>query len=528
MRRRLDALTRREFLEATGVVLGAGLAGCGTLGRSAFAVRFAHGVASGDPLADRVILWTRVTADPGAGAIDVAWRVASDAALRDVVAQGTTSTGAAQDFTVKVDATGLASGRTYHYAFEALGVASPIGRTRTLPVGPADRLRLASCSCANYPQGYYNAYAAIARRTDLDLVLHLGDYIYEYGRDGYGASAIGRDNEPAHEIVSLADYRTRYALHRSDPDLQELHRQHPMIAIWDDHESANDSWRGGAGGHDVATEGTWEARRTAAVRAWREWMPARVAEDDAGVPGSHSRFDESPRSWRSFRFGDLADLAMLDTRLARDAQAARTDAKRLAARDRTLLGAEQERWLFDWLDASKADGTAWRLIGQQIVFAPWARAPRPPNPDGWDGYPAARARVLDHLAAREIGDVVVLSGDVHSSWALEVPRDPFSAKGYDAKTSRGSLAIELVAPAVSSTPLASFPNAALRFERSLEELPHLRWFDIAQRGYVLLDVDRERVQAEWWFADTVETRSRGERLAAAFTTRRGTNRLEPV
>ncbi|MGH9575890.1 MAG: alkaline phosphatase D family protein, partial [Terriglobales bacterium] len=264
----------------------------------------------------------------------------------------------------------------------------------------------------------YNTYAAMARRADLDAVLHLGDYIYEYGREGYGASAIGRDVEPVHEIVSLDDYRARYAFYRRDPDLQELHRQHPMIAVWDDHESANDSWRGGAQNHDPATEGDWHARRTAAVRAWREWLPVRMTQAD---------FDDDPRGWRGFRFGDLADLAILDTRLAaRDSQVSPEDLRGLDAPDRTLLGAEQERWLFERLAAAQADDVAWCLVGQQIVFAPWAHPPRPPNVDGWDGYPAARQRVLDTLERGRIRDVVILSGDVHSSWALDFHAIPSS------------------------------------------------------------------------------------------------------
>jgi alkaline phosphatase D len=507
-------MTRREFLEvAAASGLAVGLGGCRTpIG--ARGERFAHGVASGDPLADRVILWTRITPDGDATAVDVAWRIARDEALGDVVARGQAQTDAARDFTVKVDAAGLEPGRTYFYAFDANGARSPVGRTRTLPVGRVERIRLASCTCANYPHGFYNVYAAIARRDDLDAVLHLGDYIYEYGREGYGASSIGRDLLPAHEILTLADYRARYALHRSDPDLQELHRRHAMIAVWDDHEFANDAWRGGGQNHDPATEGPWDARRGAAARAWREWMPVRVAEEGG--------FDAAPRIWRSFRFGDLADLAMLDTRVAaRDQQAPRDDPARIAARDRTLLGAEQERWLLDWLDDSQQRDTAWRLLGQQIVFAPWARPPRLPNADGWDGYPAARARVLGHLLARRIGDVVVLSGDVHSSWAMEVPRVAFAKRPE-------SLAVEFVAPAVSSSSLASFSDATARFGNSLAELPHLRWFDLTQRGWVLVDVDRERTSAEWWFADTVAERRSGERLAAAFATRRGTSRLEAI
>jgi alkaline phosphatase D len=562
-------LTRREFLRATAAasaLVGVGVAGCRSGSRDGLtgstATPFQHGVASGDPLADRVMLWTRVSPRAGAEAepIEVGWRVARDAALRDVVAHGEVLTDASRDFCVHVDAAGLEPGRSYYYAFSAERQASPIGRTRTLPSGSIERVRIASCSCSHYATGIFNAYAAIARRDDLDVVLHLGDYIYEYGNDGHGASVLGRVAEPAHEIVSLADYRTRYAQYRRDPDLQALHARHAMIAVWDDHEIANDAFRGGAQNHDVASEGSWSARRAAAVQAWREWMPARVADA--------SSFDLAPQNWRAFRFGDLADLVMLDTRLAgRDMQAPRTDrfprsepqasrfprsepqasrfprsepqasrfprsepqASRFPRSEpqasgevhelgRSLLGGQQEAWLFAQLAASKASGTPWRIVGQQVVFAPFARPPRPPNPDGWDGYPEARRRVLDHLASNRIDDVVILSGDVHSSWAFEVPADPF-AKGS------ASRAVEFVAPAVSSKPLIAFSGMQERFADAPATLPHLRFMDLGEHGYVVLDLDRERARAEWWFVETVERQSSAERLGYATQARRGTSRL---
>lgn len=525
MRRRnmiSGGLTRREFLEAgalAGLALGLGVAGCRTSpGTTGTAVsRFLHGVASGDPLEDRVILWTRVEPEASDRSNEVHWTIARDSALLDEVAHGTATAEAASDFTVKVDAPGLEPANSYYYAFAVRGERSPIGRTRTLPDHRVERVRLAACSCANYAHGYYNAYAALARRADLDAVLHLGDYIYEYGREGYGASPIGRDVQPAYEIVTLDDYRSRYAFYRRDPDLQELHRQHPMIAVWDDHESANNAWRGGAQNHDPATEGDWNSRRHAALRAWREWLPVRVTQID---------FDEHPRAWRGFRFGALADLAMLDTRLAaRDSQVSFEDLRGYDAPDRSLLGAEQERWLFERLAAARTDDVAWSLVAQQIVFAPWARPPRPLNVDAWDGYPAARQRVLDALERRRIRDVVFLSGDVHSSWALDVPRDPF-VHGYDPGTGRGSLAVEFVVPAIASSPLASFPNANDRYGRSLAELPHLHWFDLENHGYVLIDVTPETIQADWWFVDGVAKRRAGESHAASFLVRRGTNHLE--
>lgn len=514
--------TRRDFLgaaAATAALGGLGLPGCGLRPRTG-AGPFLHGVASGDPLADRVVLWTRVTPAPGREAepVRVRWRIARDPALSEPVAQGALLTGPGRDHTVKVDPVGLEPGRVWYYGFEAEGAASPLGRARTLPVGEVSRLRLAVASCSNYPQGFFNAYAAIARRADLDLVVHLGDYLYEYANGGYGdGTPLGRIPEPIHEILTLADYRTRHAQYKRDPDLQALHAQHPVVAVWDDHESANDSWRDGAQNHDPS-EGSWAVRRAAAQRAYFEWMPVRELPGEVSGPA---------RIYRSLRFGDLADLVMLDTRLfGRDQQVKRDDWVGIGDAHRTLLGPAQEAWLLQQLSGSKRDGVAWRLLGQQVMFAPLSPPGVEVNPDQWDGYRASRERVLDHLAADGIDDVVILTGDIHSSWALDVARDPFSSGAYDPTTGRGSLAVEFVTPAVSSSPLGRSAKLRERLARVRETHPHLRFVDLDNRGYILLDLDRERAQAEWYFVETVAERDPRERFAAAVRTRRGANHLE--
>jgi len=510
--------TALPLLPALGAL--AGCAGAPRRGAELGEGPFRHGVASGDPLADRVILWTRVSAT-GSRSVPVAWRIARDPALRRVVAEGAAEASPERDFTVKVDAAGLEAGTPYWYGFETEGAASPVGRTRTLPGAGAERLRLAFASCANITQGYWNAYAHLAARDDLDLVLHLGDYIYEYANGTYGdGRPLGRVPEPDREIVSLADYRTRYAQYRRDPDLQALHGSHPLVAVWDDHEIANDAWRAGAQNHQEATEGSYAERRTAAARAWREWLPVREAGSDG-----------SPRLWRRFRVGGLADLLMLDGRLAgRDRPCAARDAACLADPARSELGAEQERWLLESLSASQREGVAWRILGQQVLFGQVRTGEgRIWIPDTWDGYPAARERVLAHLREGAIGNVVVLSGDVHSSWAMELASDPFDPRAYDPATGRGALAVELVCPAISSA-----PPVRDRADREAQEagfrarLPHLRYLDLWQRGYGLLDLGRSRARAEWWHVEGVDRRGLGAHLAAAFETRAGTNRLLPA
>ena len=521
----MPRLTRRRFLASSAAWV---LSGCGrgegsAPSASAEASTFRHGVASGDPLADRVVLWSHVTEPTAAAAgaaVRVSWQVARDPEFLELAARGTALAEAADGYTVKVDVGGLAPGTSYHYRFHAQGAFSPVGRTRTLPVGSPERVRLAACSCANYPQGYFNAYRRIAAREDLDAVLHLGDYLYEYADGVYGDGAeLGRHPEPSHEIVSLDDYRVRHAFYKRDPDLQELHRHHPVIAVWDDHESANNAWRDGAENHQPETEGPWSERRQAAMRAYLEWMPVRARWAKPGAPRVIHR---------SFRFGDLAELFMLDTRLeGRDVQLAGDD-PRLADPARSLLGAEQERWLLEGLSASRRDGVAWQVLGQQVMLAPLALPGQPPYTDAWDGYPAARARLLDHVAQAGIRDLVVLSGDIHSSWALELAPTPFDPARYDPATGRGSLGVELVAPAVSSTPLASFPRALEAYRDALATRPHLRFLDLKERGYLLLDLDRERARAEWWFVDTVTRRSDAERRGGALATQRGTGHLAPA
>jgi alkaline phosphatase D len=473
---------------------------------------FRHGVASGDPLSDRVILWTRVTAPAGA-VPEVSWTVARDAAFRRVVARGTTPTAVSRDFTVKIDAIGLDPATTYFYRFQALGERSPTGRTRTLPVSNAQRVRLALASCSNYPYGYFNAYRNIASRPDLDAVLHLGDYVYEYANGQYGdGTPLRRVPNPDREMVALEDYRLRHAQYKSDPDLQEVHRQHPFIVVWDDHEFTNNAWQDGADNHNPDRgEGEWAPRRAAAVQAFFEWMPIR--ED---------RSTRQPRIYRSFAFGDLADLVMLDTRLVgRDEQAAQRDS--IAVIDdpaRSLMGRAQEQWLFSELAASSRANVTWQLLGQQVMFAagslPGAEAV---STDTWEGYRPARQRVIDAITELKLPNVVVLTGDVHSSWAYDIAPNPWD--GYDAATGRGAIAVEFVTPAISSPNGFANDRGPERIATLLRTRPHLKYIEGLHRGYAVLDITRERAQADWYVVPTVSERSRDERFDKGFVTEAG-------
>lgn len=481
--------------------------------------RFDHGVASGDPLSDRVILWTRVSGLL-AGSIDVDWAVATDPAMKRVIRRGQARTGPERDFTVKVDADSLPSGTRLYYGFSVGSSASGIGQTRTLANGALDTAKFAVVSCANHPYGYFHVYREIAQRDDLDAVLHLGDYIYEYGMGEYAterAEALGRIPVPDHRLVTLQDYRQRHAQYKADADLQALHAAHPMIAVWDDHELANDAWRDGAQNH-VDGDGSWAVRRDTAIQAWLEWMPVRV---------SHA--GDATRIFRRYQCGDLVSLIMLDTRLlGRDRQpdvgdnvTADSVREALADRSRRLLGDSQERWLRDALDAS--GDSVWQLIGQQVMVSPTLSPELGPlldldresllpretleayveqsrgNPpmllDTWNGYPIAREDFLRDLDAHA-RNPVVLSGDLHTSLAGNLVRNGQSRP----------VAVEFMTGSVTSPGFAEYlpethPGAVR--DATLALNPSLRYMETDRRGWLELTLDHAACTGAWHLVSTV-------------------------
>lgn len=529
---------RRTVVKAAAAtaVLAAPLAAAWPAG-AVEAPAFLHGVASGDPLPDGILLWTRVTptaeAVPGSGLgpdTEVGWVVARDKAFTTVVAKGSVTATAASDHTVKADVRGLAPATDYWFRFSAGGTDSPAARTRTAPAADAavTNLRFGVVSCANWEAGYFSSYRHLAARGDLDAWLHLGDYIYEYGTGDYGTrDTVVRQHAPTHEIVTLADYRIRHGKYKTDPDLQALHAVAPVVAIWDDHEFANDAWSGGAENHTEGAEGAWSARQSAAKRAYFEWMPVRPA-----IAGT---------TYRRLRFGKLADLSLLDLRSFRSQQVAVGNGS-VDDPDRTITGRAQ----LDWLKAGlKSSDTTWRLVGNSVMISPFAIGSlsadllRPLaellglpkeglalNPDQWDGYTDDRRELLAHLRANAIRNTVFLTGDIHMAWANDVPVDagtyPLSA----------SAATEFVVTSVTSDnldDLLKVPEGtvtALAAPVIQVANRHVHWVDTDRHGYGVLDITADRAQMDYYVLSDKTKQNATSKWARSYRTRTGTQKVE--
>ena len=504
---------------------------------------FRHGVASGDPLADAVILWTRVTpppnAAPGSGrgaASTLAWEVAADRGFGRIVASGTANTDAARDHTVKVDATGLSPATSYWYRFRvtggpAAGAVSPVGRTKTAPAANADpsSVRFGVVSCSNWEAGYFAAYRYLERRDDLDAVVHLGDYIYEYGAGEYvGKTGAVRKHAPTHDIVSLADYRIRHAQYKTDPDLKALHARHPFIVTWDDHESADNSWRGGAENHN-RRQGSWAKRKANADRAYFEWMPIRpeVSADDRHI-------------YRRLRYGNLLELSMLDLRTYRDQEVARWSNK-TDDPSRTITGRRQMEWVKGGIATSTAK---WQIVGTSVMMSPVLIPPLDPartkaltdlvgfpenglmfNPDQWDGYQKDRERLLDAVEAAGKKNVVFITGDIHMSWANDIPRKPANYPGA------GTVATEFVVTSVTSNNLDDMvrlpegsvgPVASAAIQATNN---HTRWVETDRHGYAVMTVTPAAAQMDWYFLTDRANRWTRQHLAQSWKVKSGSRRV---
>ena len=484
-------INRRDFLRA-GATTGALVAGVATTAVTTTScappgppvnAAFPQGVASGDPLANAVLLWTRA---PGATALT--WEVASDMSFADIVASGSTTTSGARDWCATVDATGLLPATTYYYRWSAGPSTSPIGRTRTAPAGAADHLRFAVVSCSNVGFGWFHNYRAIAERSDLDAVIHLGDYIYEYAGSNGSGETYGevRPLDPPHEILTLDDYRRRYRCYRDDADLAELHRQHPMIHVWDDHEFADDPFVGGATNHQPDRDGSWPDRVDAALTAYREWMPTRL---------------DGNRIFRVLEYGDLARIVVVD-RQRRFLWPATDDAGE-------YLGREQAEWLHDRLTESSA---RWLVLAQQTTFGATAR-------DGVGGGwgAAERARVFGALDRGHTDNLVVLTGDIHRAHAMDLIADPAA---YSPATGAGSAGVEFSCGSVTS------PGGD-----STDAGSQVRWNTGTSRTYLVLDITPERTQGDvFGFPDLLKVLPwrPDEQHLAAFVSDDGARHLRQV
>lgn len=497
---------------------------------------FYHGVASGDPLTDRVIIWTRLTKENNDPAT-LEWMMATDTSMTMIVQRGLTQTSMEKDFTVKVDVTGLSPGTTYYFMFKYNGKNSLIGRTKTAPLSPVSHLRFAFVSCSNFSSGYFNAYKNISQRNDIDAIIHLGDYIYEYGNStGTGSTQPIRPYETDKEIVTLVEYRARYSLHRLDPDLLRLHQQHPFLYVWDDHEAANNAYKDGADNHTPAEEGEWKVRLAASKKACFEWLPLRENSDGT--------------VYRKFIYGGLAEIFMLDTRmderdppvinLGKNAPQASRDS--LLNPQRKIMSEKQFSWLTNSLQQSSAQ---WKIIGNQVLFTPiildnfdttlfvgnpLLQALTPLlqnvlesgyNADSWGNFPAQRNALHSFISNNSINNIVFLTGDIHTTHGMDIAFNPAE---YSKLEKKGSIGVEFVTPSITSSNFDEIISNVTFLQPFLSTLiqagnntmknnnPYMMDFDLTHHGYSLLDLTPERCQTDVFHIDTVKVPSSNERI----------------
>ncbi len=492
---------------------------------------FQHGIASGDPLQDRVILWTRLSV-PRHDPIDVIWELAADAGFKDVIQTGEVVAHPKHDFTVHVDPAGLRPGTHYYYRFHSLGETSPTGRTKTLPASGVDHLRFAQVSCAKFNAGFFNAYARIAARDDLDFLLHLGDYIYEAANTppaGQTPGAdIGRPFNPLHECKTLEDYRARYAQYHSDPDVQAMHAALPIISTVDDHEFADGAWRGGGDVHDEQRDGPWVDRVARCFRVHNEWLPVRLPNPN-----------DPQRVYRKVELAGLADIFLINTRTYRDQPQPPPE---MNDPNRTELGRAQREWLFREFEDSNA---TWRVLGNPSVLSTtWKKDVTEevklallktkliaadglgPDYDQWDGYPAERS-LLFELFRKLRGNIAVLSGDIHVSMAIELHEHPFD-------TNEQPVAVEFINTSLTSQNLDDkmkwgYRTESVKYEEGITEaFPHIKYCELDSHGYNLVDITGERIQVEYWHLETVLERSEKEKLGAVWQVDLGKPKLVRV
>jgi alkaline phosphatase D len=459
---------------------------------------FYFGVASGDPQQNSVVIWTKILPYNFEKA-SVKWQVATDTFMQNIVATGALDTDSSSAYTVKLLAKGLLPNTFYFYRFSWNGFYSPIGRTKTAPLNKVSDLKFGVVSCSNYQSGYFNAYRLLANRNDLNAIIHLGDYIYEGGISYNKKKPQIRNHIPGYEILNLEDYRSRYAQYRLDKDLMEAHRLHPFITIWDDHEFANNAYKEGAGNHQ-AKEGDWEVRKAIAKKVYFEWLPIADNSEESIV--------------RKLNYGGLADIFMLDGRTeGRSKQLESPADSNLYNSNRTMLGKTQVEWLIQGIENSNAK---WRLIGNQVIFseldAHKLSKKHARLMDSWDGYPFERKEIMDSFYSHQLKNIIIVTGDIHTSWAFDLVQNPNDKNCYNAKTGKGVIGAEFVTPSVSSANLDErVPRGIAKFAGELIKdksmNPHLRFNDMINHGYLLIDLNETRAKATWFYAATVKEKT---------------------
>ncbi len=451
---------------------------------------FYHGVASGDPLQDRVIIWTRVTPEDISNVnISGTWKLATDNQMSNVITSGSFATDTSKDFTVKIDVTGLQAQTYYYYQFYSDGIGSPIGRTKTAPGDTTTNARFGVVSCANLEAGFFNVYKAMNQRNDVDAVLCLGDYIYEYETGGYEPNtATQRFWQPATETITLADYRARYSVYHLDPDLRRNHQLYPWIPIWDDHETANDSWKDGAENHSTG-EGNWQNRKNEGRQAYFEWLPIRQTNPT-----------DPYQIYREITYGKTIDLIMLDTRLEGREQQIGTTGSGVNSTTRKMISDTQKTWMNDKLLNTTSK---WKFLVQQVMMAPIKVFGVPVNEDQWNGYPVERNNLSNFIVNNNINNFVVLTGDIHTSWANDLPKS-----NYSSSTGTGSWGVEFVTPSVTSpggaVELIALGNSFVKYSEG------------SKKGFIILDVTSPKVQADWYYVSTINTSSATHQIGASW------------
>jgi alkaline phosphatase D len=477
---------------------------------------FYYSVTSGDPLHDRVILWTKLELPAGINEAKVTWQIATDSSFSNIINEGDTIVFRKNDFTVKVDADKLNSNTWYFYRFIFQDKKSPTGRTKTLPKsGEAENIRLAVASCQDYEFGFYNAYKSMVRRDEIDAIVFLGDYIYEgqsyklkYAYEPDKMALRVRENFPAHEIVTLDDYRNRYKTYRLDNDLQEAHRWFPWICVWDDHEHANNTWRHGAQNHQPEKEGDWETRLNTSIQVYHEWLPTRLPDERNPM-----------KIYRHFEFGELFNLVMLDTRIiGRDEQVKSKTSiydSLLNAGSRSLLGKEQLQWLDNIIANNKSK---WVVLGQQIMMSPLlihnpiSKSYKIGNADQWDGYPEARNRFYNIVEKHGVKNLVVLSGDIHTAWSSNLPK-----YNYQNRTGKNSYGVEFVTASITSRNLGKRIPLAHRTIKLIN--PHIKFVDAYAHGYFVLNISAEKIRCDHIFLSNIKSHEYKEIKGKSFEVR---------